>query len=65
MLFRLDHSTREMPEIASHIPARSILAVQTRQPMKITKDLEEIAMRGQDDQEYRRLMNLIEEGRNS
>ena len=39
VLSRLDHTTREMPDIASHIPARAIRAVQTRQSTKITKDL--------------------------
>ena len=49
VLSRLDHTTREMPDIPSHIPARAIRAVPTRQATKITKDLEEMAIRGQED----------------
>ena len=47
-LSRLDHTPKEMPEIRSHIPARSIRTEQTRQATtKVGKDLEEIAIRGQ------------------
>ena len=49
VLSQLDHTTREMPDIASHIPARAIRAVQTRKSTNVTKDLEEIAIRGQED----------------
>ena len=64
VLSRLDHTTREMPDIPSHIPAQEIRAVQTRQSTKITKDLEEMAIRGEEDEEYRRLIKAIEDGEN-
>ena len=62
---RLDHITTEMPDISSHVPVRSIRAVQTRQSsMKVTKDLEEMAIRGHNNKHYQQLMDLIKHGTN-
>ena len=62
VLSRLGHETCEFPEVPSHIPVRTIAAVQTRSGIKIAKDLVDMSVRALGDREYVELMEHIKTG---
>ena len=63
IMSRLPDKSRDFPEIASHVPLRSIEAVQTRSSsVRLARDLISMAGRARDDPEYQKLISSISKG---